>query len=569
MVGRNKSLLHLFPYLTLTAFLAPIIIGLSGTWLPAFGLLPSIGATELTLQPFHDFFSHPSVPGALRATLSSGIAATLLSLFVSLWLTVHLQGSRFWRLLERGLAPLLAIPHAAFALGFTFLIAPSGWLVRLISPELTGFTYPPDWTTVKDPLAISLTAAMALKEIPFLLLMTIAALNQLDVTRTVWIGRSLGYHRVKIWLRLIIPQLYPMIRLPVLAVLAYSLSVVDLALIIGPTLPPPLAVLIDRWFNDPDLSLRLVGAAGAAFLFLIILGCLALFLSIEQLLKWFARIRQLDSTRESGMERGRGTAPLILYFLFVVFGFSLLLLTMWSFTGKWRFPSLVPDALSLFYWQRSLPLLVEPLMTALLAGLLSTLIALILAIGCLENELLLSRSKLDAISRRSIWVLYLPLLIPQIGFLFGIQTFFTKFHLEGSWFSLVWIHLVFVLPYTFLTLAKTYRNYDQRYTQVATLLCGSPFSSFLRVKFPMLLKPILFSGAVGFAVSIAQYLPTLYVGAGRFATITTETVSLSSGSDRRIIAVYAICQFLLPFMIYSLATWIPEMLFPRRKSGKD
>jgi len=37
---------------------------------------------------------------------------------------------------------------------------------------------------------------------------------------------------------------------------------------------------------------------------------------------------------------------------------------------------------------------------------------------------------------------------------------------------------------------------------------------------------------VGFAVSVAQYLSTLYVGAGRLRTVTTEAVTLASGAQR-------------------------------------
>ena len=34
--------------------------------------------------------------------------------------------------------------------------------------------------------------------------------------------------------------------------LAYGLSVVDMAMILGPNTPPTLAVLIWRWLADPD-----------------------------------------------------------------------------------------------------------------------------------------------------------------------------------------------------------------------------------------------------------------------------------------------------------------------------
>ncbi len=569
MAEQRKSPLQFFPYLTLAVFLLPILLGLVGTWLPAFGFLPTVGAGRFTLQPWLELLTHPSLPGALRATLISGVAATLLSLLLSLWITAYLYKTAFWSCIERSLAPLLAIPHAAFALGLTFLIAPSGWLIRLASPWLTGFAHPPGWSTTGDSLALSLTLTMVFKEVPFLLLLTMAALNQIDVRRTVWVGRSLGFQRFQVWTRLIIPQLYPMLRLPVLTVLAYSLSVVDLALIIGPSLPPPLAVLVDRWFNDPDLSRRLVGAAGATLLFLLISILIGIFLLAEQGVVRLTKPWLINGVRRSPrnlMERGaRLAAATILATTCLCF----FLLVAWSVTGSWRFPDAYPHTFSLFYWTKSLPLVAQPLATAAVLGFLSASIAVILVLGCLENERYLPRSRIDSLSRRSIWVLYLPLLIPQIGFLFGIQMVLVLLHLEGSWFSLVWIHLVFVLPYVFLTLAMTYRRYDQRYFDVAAILSGSSRRAFFRIKLLMLAKPILFSFAVGFAVSIAQYLPTLYVGAGRFATITTETVSLAGGSDRRVIAVYALCQFLLPFLLYSLAIWLPALLFRNRQLMKN
>ena len=58
-------------------------------------------------------------------------------------------------------------------------------------------------------------------------------------------------------------MLYRQIRLPLYAVLAFALSVVDMALVLGPSAPPVLAVQLLRWFNDPDPGCGPVGAAGA------------------------------------------------------------------------------------------------------------------------------------------------------------------------------------------------------------------------------------------------------------------------------------------------------------------
>ncbi len=565
----QRSRLKLFPVLALAIFLLPVVAGLMFTWAPAFGHLAAAGSTRFSLEPFTALLHHPSLPGALRSTLVSGLGATLLSLGLALWIAATLYGTRLWSVIQMSLAPLLSLPHAAFAIGFTFLIAPSGWLIRAVSPYPSGFIYPPDWTTAGDPWAISLTLTMLCKETPFLLLMIFSGLSRIDVRRTIWIGRSLGYRRLRIWTRLIIPQLYPMLRLPLLAVLAYSLSVVDLAYIIGPSLPPTLAVLIDRWFNSPEISNRFIGAAGALLLLIVTLVCIGSALALEYIISRIGSRKILDGRRASPFEMLLPTGTFYAVVLLGVNLVSIIALLLWSITRIWRFPHFFPSSFSISNWTLSFGQLLGPFWVSGLAALLSCVLAIIIVIGCFENEQKLARTRIASISQRSLWIVYLPLLIPQISFLFGIQVLLVFFHLEGTWAALIWIHLVFVLPYVFLTLANAYRSYDQRYSYVGKTLCGGSLHTFFRIKLVILAKPILFSMAVGFGVSIAQYLPTLYVGAGRFATITTETVSLASGSDRRVMAVYALIQLLLALTAYLTAIALPAIMFRKRQAMQN
>ena len=69
-----------------------------------------------------------------------------------------------------------------------------------------------------------------------------------------------------------------------------------------------------------------------------------------------------------------------------------------------------------------------------------------------------------------------------------------------------------------------------------------PDAVFWRVRLPMLFRPVLTAAALGFAVSVALYLPTLLIGAGRWPTVTTEAVALASGGDRRLIGATALVQ---------------------------
>jgi putative thiamine transport system permease protein len=565
MKRRQRSRLGLFPLLTLISFLSAIVIGLVSTWIQAFGYLPVIGFHQFSLTPWISFFEHPSTSKAISATLISGWGAAFFSLVITFLLFALSYRNRYWKILQKSLAPLLSVPHAAFAIGFLFLAAPSGWLVRIISPELTGFQSPPDWNIMKDGYGISLMIALVIKEVPFLTLISLSALSRIDVKRSIAIGRSLGYETTQVWIKIIIPQLYPKIRLSIFAVLAYSLSVVDIAQILGPTNPPTLAVLIFRWFNDPDVVFRLMGAAGATFiLFLVVVSIGTVFLlekGVWCLLKlWFT-----TGKRNSQIKIIKFVSNLSIVAIVSITLLAIGLLVIWSFTWRWQFPDALPKTWSLKFWQKGLSRLDEPLWNTVSTGVVSAFIGVVLVIGCLENELILKRQGRKTNTEKMLWLMYLPLLVPQIAFLFGVQVLLVILHLDGIWISLVWSHLLFVLPYTFLTLGPIYRSYDQRMTDVAITLSGSPWKAFIKVKLPMLLRPVLFSMAVGFSVSVAQYLPTLFIGAGRFETITTEAVSLASGSDRRIVAVYALYQLLTPLLIFMAALGLPRLYFYQRK----
>ncbi len=198
-------------------------------------------------------------------------------------------------------------------------------------------------------------------------------------------------------------------------------------------------------------------------------------------------------------------------------------------------------------------------------ALAAALVAVVLVLGCLENE---QRHGVTP-TGRALWLLYAPLLMPQIGFLFGAQVLMLTLGIDGTWTGLVWIHLLFVLPYVFLALSAPWRRLDERYARSARALGASPNRVFWRIKLPMLLRPVLFAAAVGFAVSVGEYLPTVFAGGGRYATLTTEAVALASGGDRRVIGVYALLQAALPWAGFTLAVWLPAWIYRDRRQMRE
>lgn len=557
----RRRALPVLPILTLLAMLGPVVAGLLGTVVPAFGHLPAAGLTGPSLEPFRDLFDWGGLPRAVMLSVTTGLLATAISLLIVMLLTAGWSGTRAFRTVERLLSPLLSVPHAAAAFGLAFLIAPSGWLSRLTSPGLTGWDRPPDLLIIQDTWGLTMTVGLIIKEVPFLLLITLAALGQADAQRSVMISQALGYGRLTGWLKTVLPRVYAQIRPPVYVVLAYAMSVVDVAVILGPNTPPPLSVQIVKLMSDPDLAMRLEAAAAALLQLSLVIGALVFWRLGEVIVArvgkhWVAagaRGRFNPVVARLALFAGAASAVAVLL--------GLVVLAIWSFAGYWGFPDALPDGFTLRNWTRFGPGTLDALGETALIAITVALVALTLTIGCLEAEYRYGLS----FSQRAVWLLYLPLLIPQTAFLPGLQTLMLTLGADIGRLPVMLAHLVFVLPYVFLSLADPFRAWDARLGTIAAALRASPNRVLWRVRLPMLLRPILTALAVGLAVSVGQYLPTLLIGGGRVATLTTEAVALASGGDRRAIAVYGLMQTgaaLIPFM---LALLIPALVWRNRK----
>ncbi|MCU0762081.1 MAG: ABC transporter permease subunit [Hydrogenophaga sp.] len=526
----------------------------------ALGLLvavPLLGAALLSLgallEPaaWQSLWAEPQSWRAAGLSLWTGLASTVIAWWGCAALLAQGFVQRTLTRLLRGLPVMLATPHAAFAIGLVFLIAPSGWLLRALSPWLTGFEFPPPWPTTQDPWGLGLIVALVAKEIPFLLWTAATQLQRDDVRRR-WqaehaVAQTLGYSPERAFWRVVWPQLAPRLFWPLMAVLAYGLTVVDLALVIGPAAPPTLAVLAWQWLQDPEVAVNARGAAAGGLLALLVLLCG---------LGW--RLAQAVSGRRKGLHGGacrhqrstdghartsRGFGALVALYTAV-----LLALAIGSVAGVWPFPDLWPERLSgqawISVWDSR-----GTVGQTLGLGLASTALALVWCVAWLE----LAPRRWDLALRP---VLYLPLVLPSVLWVVGLYALALQTRLEGQWSGLWLAHTVMVLPYVLLALSPAYLGFDVRYAQVCASLGHGRWTLLWRVKWPLLRRALAASAAVGFAVSVAQYLPTLYIGAGRFATVTTEAVTLASGAQRSLTSAYAWLQFVLPVLGFALAAWV-------------
>jgi putative thiamine transport system permease protein len=483
---------------------------------------------------------------ALGMTLWTGLASTALATAAAaLLLSLGTQPQQLQRQTNR-LAFMLAVPHAAFAMGLVLLIAPSGWLLRALSPWATGWESPPPWPTTQDPWGLGLIAVLVLKETPFLLWAALTHLLRPDVTqrlhREMQLAATLGYAPQRAWWAVVWPQLLARLGAPLLAVLAYGLTVVDVALVMGPTSPPTLAVLGWQWLQDASTSQNAQGAAAAWSLAGAVVLCAAFAWVLLQVRAPLAGPRATVSNTTTFAGSGSATA------LVAVYAAVLAALLLGSFIGTWPFPDLLPTHWSTAAWRTvgdSLPTLWRTLWLATLAAAS----ALLWVVAWLELAPAKWQTRMQSLA-------YAPLVLPGLLWVVGLHRLALAWGLDATATGVWLAHTLACLPYVLLSSVGAYGGFDPRYEQLAASFGQPRWHFLLRVKWPLLRAPLAWGFAVGFAVSVAQYLPTLYVGAGRLATVTTEAVTLAAGGQRSLMAAFAWLQWLLPACMFAAAAWL-------------
>lgn len=538
--------------IALLALPAVLLIGLP--LVAALWLIVTI-LTQNGSQDWLLFLSTSSVLTGLLYSIALAIIPTLLALYSAFWLLARMAKPPAW------IAALLAIPHVAFAIGLSLLLLPGGWISRvwlgldlqLQIPLLTPFLS----AIFTDKSLPFLLVTLWLKELPFLLLMALIVMQQLPVREWQQVGASFGYRAPQTFWRIIVPQLVRRLRLPIMVVAIYGLAVVDVALVVGPNLPSPLAVQVLQWYQQAGSEL--FAALGSVVL--IVASALVLFLfrahewlhnhgallAVTRGVKISGQAALPSFMRRPGIARLRKFLAQLPFAVFLVVQITTVIaLLVWSFTAAWPNTALLPSSYSVANWQWEWQPLQEVLWNSLWIGVVVASLATALVLLMLEWEYQRGKRIADA-------YMLLPLLVPQLPLVMAWHMHVAPFTLAAPAFWLVWAHTVFAAAYIWLTLAASYRNFPNMWlTQAATLGYSAP-QRWFKVRLRMLAAPIVLAWSVGFSVSILQYLPTLIFGAGRILTVTTEATAYGSGFERSLAAIYGLAQIAWPLMMFVVA----------------
>lgn len=215
------------------------------------------------------------------------------------------------------------------------------------------------------------------------------------------------------------------------------------------------------------------------------------------------------------------------------------LVLLWSVTGRWPWPNLLPESYTLrtvkelFYGSANLPkLLLSSISLALTVGILGTIIGILTARA---TELYRFRGKALVYMGS-----FFPLLVPGTVFAMGIQITLIRLGLSDTVAGVILVHLIAAAPYCITIMTDMTAAVGDKYEQQAMVLGAAPLRSFFEVTLPSLLPGILSSMSMGFILSYSQYFTTLMVGGGRVKTIALVLVPYIQSGDRALSSVYSV-----------------------------
>jgi len=501
------------------------------------GLVWELESIATTVMAWDLMVSEPAMSAAWTLSIWIAVSSTLLSLTLARYLTGWL-----WDTPGSGqLQLILAVPHGAVALGLLWLIAPSGLVMRWLAAPL-GLHGPGDWSFPQDPWGLGLIVALTLKETIFLTIMALAVLARLPDRAQALHAASLGWSRQRYFHTGLWPQVRQRLTAPILVVFAFGLTNLELSVILAPDVPGTVAPRLYRLITDADPDRRAAGAVGAIGLFLATLAVSAIFVIGQRSFEAFQRRRLRPSVPSPWLAAGVRALLVGSGMAWIGVVASLFL---WAVAGLWPFDQPWP----MLDLPRTLDRLVRmwPAVTdTLLVGLVTASLALMAAIWVLES---MARSHQTRLPVLWWWLLWIPALPLPAGLL---STWLVVGGTPGLT-AVVLGHWLIACPYALIVLAGPWLSRTDWERQVVQMRGLPPIRALRQVWIPAHAHSLALAFAVAFSVSCALFTQTLMLGGGRVETLATELV-VTLASDRRLAALAALANTLLPAMVFLIAS---------------
>ena len=156
-------------------------------------------------------------------------------------------------------------------------------------------------------------------------------------------------------------------------------------------------------------------------------------------------------------------------------------------------------------------------LVAVIATVVSTIFGTISAIGLSKQ----SRAVKELVKQ----INNLPMLNPDIVTAISLMLFFSILSIQSGFFTLLLAHIIFCIPYVFLSVTPRLRSLDENTIEAALDLGCTPFQAIVKVIVPQIMPGILSGALVAFTMSFDDFIISYFTTGPGINNISTYVYS--------------------------------------------
>lgn len=143
--------------------------------------------------------------------------------------------------------------------------------------------------------------------------------------------------------------------------------------------------------------------------------------------------------------------------------------------------------------------------------------SLLLALGCSVTTAALSLAAAQAMRARFrgsglfFYLILLGVMAPGLLVGFGVAVVARILGIPLAWYTTTLaVHIVWTLPFGFLTMLAVFNRFDRRLEEAALTLRANRWTTFWRITFPLVLPGVIGAGLFGFTLSYDEFARSFF-----------------------------------------------------------
>jgi spermidine/putrescine transport system permease protein len=176
------------------------------------------------------------------------------------------------------------------------------------------------------------------------------------------------------------------------------------------------------------------------------------------------------------------------------------------------------------WWGRlfEIPDLTTAITNSLLVAAISTIVATVLGTMI---ALALTRHRFRGRSSTNLFI-FLPLATPEVVLGASLLSLFVTLNAARGFWTILIAHVMFNISYVVITIKARTQGFNREWEEAAKDLGATPWTAFWTVTFPLIFPGILAASVLAFALSVDDYVITLF-NRGNFLTFPVWVVGAS------------------------------------------